>query len=114
MNKTPPAVAMGPPRFGVPSGVRVGCIPVMMLAGSPRATSHAFAPVLRSIATSEPHGGGTHRKPSGAGIMRRRNTDRRPGIPADPSPSPEGIVAPPPRTRPAGRNGRHQAPTGLD
>ena len=59
MNTTPPAVTIGPPRFGVPSGVvrHARELRRRIVAGSPSGTSHARAPVLRSIATSEPHGG---------------------------------------------------------
>ena len=54
----PPAVTMGPPRFGVPVGT-----PGTML---PSGTSHRMAPVNRSTAATVPHGGALHGCPPGA------------------------------------------------
>src|ERR1043166_2723087 len=75
MNTSPPAVTIGPPRFGLPhaaaaagaSGAKV-----------PSGTSHFLAPVARSMATRLPNGGGVHGAPEGPSSSSRRITD---GVP---------------------------------
>src|SRR4029450_14140882 len=53
MNKRPPAVTIGPPRFNRP----VFCFPAGSSSVLPRRTFHAISPVAASTATRLPHGG---------------------------------------------------------
>src|SRR5436190_15577643 len=64
MKTNPLAVTIGPPRFGDPAAP-----PIV-----PSGTFQAIAPVFRLTATREPNGGGTHGKPVGPRIRRRRMT----------------------------------------
>src|SRR6185437_16049334 len=53
----PPAVAIDPPRFGLP----VFCLPFGKESVTPSGICHAILPVLTLIATSRPQGGCWHK-----------------------------------------------------
>ncbi len=66
MNTSPPAVLIGPPRLIAPAP-----------AGAPRprlpsGTSQTLSPVVKSMASSVPYGGGVQGRPEGASSGRRR------------------------------------------
>jgi hypothetical protein len=78
VNTSPPAVATGPPKFGLPLPRRAGrksrtrsCLKAPATI-SPRGTSQAVRPVNRSTAASVPHGGGLHGVPPGESSGARR------------------------------------------
>src|SRR5678816_1375030 len=88
MNTSPPAVTIGPPRFGSPVGGEGIClIRESKLPGSPSGDSHFFFPVFRSIATTVPHGGGEQGTPLSARMIFRRITYGVPCILVYSSPS---------------------------
>src|SRR5436190_15322234 len=74
MNTTPPAVLIAPPRFTDPNDAAfaesspAGISPPNVPSG----TSHFLVPVLRSMATSDPNGGGEHGAPPGPNMNWRR------------------------------------------
>src|SRR6185436_5411782 len=63
MNRTPPAVTIGPPVLGVPV---LGTPLFVSSSYSPNGTRQANSPVLASIAISSPQGGALHGYPSGS------------------------------------------------
>src|SRR5687767_4213151 len=76
MNTTPPAVPIAPPRLNEPSfaASAAGTFGGNNLPNVPSDTSHFLVPSLRSMATSEPNGGGEHGAPPGANMNWRRIT----------------------------------------
>src|SRR5216117_2402982 len=71
MNTNPPAVAIGPPRFGDP-GAPPPPPPPPPPPMAPNGTFQRIAPLLRLTATSAPNGGGVQGSPVGPRMMRRR------------------------------------------
>src|SRR6476620_5265061 len=77
MNRTPPAVTIGPPAFGVPV---LGMPRLVSSSYSPSGTRQANSPVLASMAISSPQGGALQGYPSGSSklILRLAYDGRRP------------------------------------
>ena len=72
MNTRPEAVAIGPPKLGVPTPRTKNCEPGARSPVAPSGVRQSTWPVVMSTALSRPQGGGLQGRPSGERSSSRR------------------------------------------